>query len=501
MKSILASVTRYMEQQDADFLQEMEQLLDQHDYALPEVGDIRTGIIVSITPQGVIVDLGLKRDGIVQPADLDKLPAGERESMKVNDEIAVYILSTDQPDSLYVSRHMALLNQDWIRAEQMLESQEIFESEVVGYNRGGALVDFGGLRGFIPSSHLSMLSANLNDRQRQQRLSKLRGEIIPLRVIEVDRRQRRLVLSQRDAEKVWLEARRKELMSKIDVGSVLPGRVSGWRDFGAFVDLGGVDGLIHVSELAWYRVNHPREVVKIGEELEVYVLKIDREKGRISLSRKKLLPNPWSLVEENYPVGNLVEGKIIRIVDYGAFVELEPGVEGLLHTSQISRATVNNPREVVSEGETHLLRVISVDAKRERIGLSLKAVTAREQIDWMTQRELAAAAAAAAAAEKQAEEAPAGAGEAPEAVEVMDTAAPEVVELPETVEAISSPEPEVVEEPETVEEVADAATVVADDTAEEPAGSESPADTGTGAEEEADTPAEDAVASPELDES
>src|SRR5690606_7934171 len=231
-----------MEREDTDFLQEMEQLLDQHDYALPEVGDIRTGIIVSLTPQGVIVDLGVKRDGIIQPADLDKLPPQEREAMQVNDEIDVYIVSTDQPDSLIVSRHMALLNQDWQRAGELLESGEIFEGEIVGYNRGGALVAFGGLRGFIPASHLSMLNPNMGDRQRQQRLSKMRGEMVPLKVIEVDRRRRRLVLSQRDAEKVWQEARRRELMEKLQPGDQLTGRVSGWRDFGAFVDLGGVDG-------------------------------------------------------------------------------------------------------------------------------------------------------------------------------------------------------------------------------------------------------------------
>lgn len=380
-----------MEENENDFMQDMEQLLDEHDYALPEVGDIRTGIVVSITPQGVIVDLGLKRDGIIQPVDLEKLTKEERDAIQTNDEIAVYILSTDAPDSLIVSRHMALLNQDWLRAEEYLESGEIFEGEIVGYNRGGVLVAFGGLRGFIPASHLTMLSPNLNEKQRQQRLSKLRDEVVPLKVIEVDRRRRRLVLSQRDAEKEWREARRQELMERISPGDVIAGRVSGWRDFGAFVDLGGVDGLVHVSELAWYRVNHPREVVQIGDEVQVYVLRVDSDKQRISLSRKKLLPNPWSLVEERYAVGQLVEGKIIRIVDYGAFIELEPGVEGLLHVSQISRTNVTDPREVVNEGETHLLRVISVDSERERIGLSLKAVRAQEQIEWMTQRELEAA--------------------------------------------------------------------------------------------------------------
>ncbi len=450
-----------MEENDNDFMQDMEQLLDEHDYALPEVGDIRTGIVVSITPQGVIVDLGLKRDGIIQPVDLEKLTKEEREAIQPNDEILVYILSTDVPDSLIVSRHMALLNQDWIRAEQLLESGEIFEGEIVGYNRGGVLVAFGGLRGFIPASHLSMLSPNLNDKQRQQRLSKLRDEIVPVKVIEVDRQRRRLVLSQRDAEKEWRDARRQVLMEKINPGDVITGRVTGWRDFGAFVDLGGVDGLVHVSELAWYRVNHPREAVQIGDEVQVYVLRVDREKERISLSRKKLLPNPWSLVEERYVVGQLVEGKIIRIVDYGAFIELEPGVEGLLHVSQISRTSVTDPHEVVAEGETHLLRIISVDPDRERIGLSLKAVRAQEQIEWMTQREL----------EVAEESAP----EATDLAPIEETAEEELVEsevaaeldtvIEEVEEAVE--EAEVVEVAEVVEEVGTAEAETMSETVED----------------------------------
>jgi ribosomal protein S1 len=161
------------------------------------------------------------------------------------------------------------------------------------------------------------------------------------------------------------------------------------RDFGVFVDLGGADGLVHISELAWHRVDHPREVIKVGDEIEVYVLKLDREDQRISLSRKRLLPNPWSTVEERYAIHQLVEGTITRIVDYGAFAEIEPGIEGLLHISQLSRSTVQNANEVVNEGEVHLLRIVSIDPKRQRMGLSLRAVTANEQIEWMAQREVA----------------------------------------------------------------------------------------------------------------
>ena len=371
---------------DVDFAQEMEALLEQHDYELPRVGDIRKAIIVSISPRGIIVDLGLKRDGIIQPSDLDKLDPEEREGLQVDDEIPVYITSTDEQDSLAVSLHMARLNEDWIRAQEMMDDGEIFEVTITGHNRGGALAPFGRLRGFIPASHLTFLNPGMSNEERQERMGEAHGEKVPVKVIEVDRRRRRLVLSHREAERVWQAERRRELLEQLNEGDVVTGNVTGWRDFGAFVDLGGADGLIHISELAWHRVGHPRDVVSMGEEVDVYILKVDRKRERISLSRKRLLPNPWTLVDDKYKVGQLVEGKIIRIVDYGAFVEVEPGVEGLLHTSQIAAANVNDPRAILAEDETHLLRIISIEADRQRMGLSLKAVTPTEQIEWMSQR-------------------------------------------------------------------------------------------------------------------
>jgi len=374
---------------EVDFSEDLAQLLDEHDYYRPTVGDIRTGTIVAMSDQGVIVDLGLKRDGLVQPSDLDELDPEERESFKLSDEIPVYIEDTSQPDRLLVSIQKARLNQDWIRAQELMESGEIVESPIIGYNRGGVIVPFGNLRGFVPASHLVELRRGMDDRQRQQTMSRMRDEVLPLKVIEVNRQRKRLVLSQRDAQHEWQEARKQELIEKLNSGETVTGRVSGLRNFGAFVDLGGADGLIHISELAWHRVNHPREVLKVGDEIDVYILNLDKEEQRIALSRKRLLPNPWSLADENYSVGNLVEGKVTRIVSYGAFVEIEPGIEGLLHISQLSRETVEDPHELIEEGETHLLRVVSLDTNRQRIGLSLKNVTAAEQIEWMTQRELA----------------------------------------------------------------------------------------------------------------
>lgn len=379
---------------EVDFTEDLAQLLDEHDYYRPIVGDIRTGTIVAISEQGIIVDLGLKRDGLVQPSDLDELDPEERDSFKLYDEVPIYIEETNKPDRLLVSIQKARLNQDWIRAHELMESGEIVEAPVIGYNRGGVIVPFGNLRGFVPASHLVELRRGMDDRQRQQAMSKMRDEVLPLKVIEVNRQRKRLVLSQREAQQEWQEARKRELIEKLNSGDIVKGQVSGLRNFGAFVDLGGADGLIHISELAWHRVNHPREVVKVGDEIEVYILSLDKDEQRIALSRKRLLPNPWSLADEKYSVGHLVEGRVTRIVSYGAFVEIEPGIEGLLHISQLSRENVEDPHELIAEGETHLLRVVSLDTNRQRIGLSLKNVTAAEQIAWMAQKEAEATEAA-----------------------------------------------------------------------------------------------------------
>ena len=423
----------------------LEDLLDQHSYDMPQVGDIRTGVIVATTPQGLIIDLGLKRDGIVPQSDLAQLEPEEREALKVNDEVPVYVVQTEDPEALVVSIRLARLNQDWIEAEALLASGQIFEGEVIGYNKGGVIVPYGRIRGFVPISHLSDVTPGMGERRRQQRLARLRGEMIGVKIIEVDRQRHRLVMSQREAQKEWEEKKRGELMETLKPGDIRSGRVSGMRDFGAFVDLGGADGLVHISELSWHRIDHPREVVKLGDEVEVYVLGVDQESGRISLSRKKLLPNPWDTVAQRYAQNQLIEGKVTRILDYGAFAEIEPGVEGLLHVSQLSRNPVEDPRSVVKEGEVHLLRIVSIDQKRQRIGLSLKAVTPTEQIEWMAQKELAEA------LRREEEEAAAAASvpahvEEPPAAAKTETEAPAMT--PAAVEAVApEAEPAEVEAP------------------------------------------------------
>ena len=450
----------------------LQDLLDQHSYDMPQPGDIRTGVIVAVTPQGLIIDLGLKRDGIVPQSDLAQLEPEEREALKVNDEVPVYVVQTEDPEALVVSIRLARLNQDWIEAEALLASGQIFEGEVIGYNKGGVIVPYGRIRGFVPISHLSDVTPGMGERRRQQRLARLRGEQIGVKIIEVDRQRHRLVMSQREAQKEWEEKKRGELMETLQPGDVRTGRVSGMRDFGAFVDLGGADGLVHISELSWHRIDHPREVVKLGDEVEVYVLGVDQESGRISLSRKKLLPNPWDTVAQRYNQNQLIEGKVTRILDYGAFAEIEPGVEGLLHVSQLSRNPVEDPRSVVKEGEVHLLRIVSIDQKRQRIGLSLKAVTPTEQIEWMAQKELAdalrreeeeAAAAARGPAHRQEQPAP----EPDEALAMTESAVEQAVEAAPVEEAPAIEEADVNLTEAVVEGVADQMPAVEESTAQE----------------------------------
>ena len=453
-----------MDEEFASFEQELEQFLN---FESPEMGDIRKGTIVSISSQGMIVALAnLKRDGIVPSSDLNKLDDEDRASMKVEDEISVRVVSTSDPDSLIVSVFQALVVEDWDRAESLKASGDMIEVSVSGYNKGGLIAPFGRLRGFIPLSQVSGFSRNLNDRERQRRMAKMRTESIPVKVIEVDRERRRLVFSQREGQRERDVALREEFLNKVTPGAVMKGRVRSIRDFGVFVDLGEADGLIHVSELAWHRVKHPRDVVKVGDELEVQVLRVDIEQQRISLSRKPLLENPWDVIDEKYGENQLVDGVVVRIADYGAFVELEPGVEGLLHITQLSRSNVEDVREIVQEGERHLLRVLTVDNERQRIRLSLKAVSANEQIEWMTSQSEAAAKAAEeeAAADDSAETV--DAADATDAVEeaaseaeaeTEDVVAEAVVEENEVDEALAEAEDAPAEVAEAVAEVEEAA--------------------------------------------
>ena len=355
----------------------MAELMDEeYSYHRPRRGDIRRGTIVRKDPDSIIVDIGGKRDGIVPSRDLDRLGPEAVAEIQVGDEMPVYIMHPETRDGdTIVSLNLARQAMDWDRAQKLMESEEVFEGEVSGYNKGGLLVPFGRLQGFLPASQIANLNGRVEGGSHLERLAQMVGRSLPLKVIEVSRHRRRLILSERAAQREWRARQREKLFKEIEEGEVRRGVVSNLCDFGAFVDLGGADGLIHISELAWNRVRHPREVLDVGREVEVLVLKADRERQRIALSLKRLQADPWRSVEEKYQVGQVVWGTITNIVKFGAFAEIEPGIEGLIHLSELVEGGIQEPTEVVYEGEELPLQVVSVDGARQRIGLSLRRVS------------------------------------------------------------------------------------------------------------------------------
>lgn len=353
------------------------------DYQQPKRGEIRTGVILSITDQEIIVDIGAKRDGIVPANDIQRMDPEVLSQLQAGDEVDVCVLRPEDMDgNLLVSLYQARQEGDWKLAKELADSGEAWEGQVIGYNKGGLVVPLGGIRGFLPASQLAEFRPNMTQEERLTRLSEMVGTTLLVKVIEFNRRKHRLILSATVAQREWRQRQRERLLDELREGMTKSGVVSSLCPFGAFVDLGGADGLIHLSELSWRRVRHPKEVLHVGDEVEVLVLKLDRENNRIGLSLKRLQPEPWAVIEDNYELGQLVEGTVTNVVDFGAFAEIESGVEGLVHISELTDKTVTHPREVVRKGDRMLLRIIRIDARRKRLGLSLKRVLDTERSEW-----------------------------------------------------------------------------------------------------------------------
>jgi small subunit ribosomal protein S1 len=350
-----------------------------------ERGDTVSGTVLSVSHKGLIVGVGSMRDGYVERSDLEKMGA-EPTDFEIGQEVDVTIIRMEDEDgNLVLSISQARQSEDWKKAEELLASQETWPGFVADANRGGLIILFGNVRGFVPASHVSDLPRGLSEDERRSYLSRLVGQPINLKVIEVNRKRRRLVFSQREAQRNTRDARKESLLGELKEGEIRSGIVSGLRDFGAFVDLGGADGLIHISELAWHRVKHPKEVLNVGDTVSVYVLRLDDEGKRIGLSLKRLQPNPWSMVEEMYHIGQLVDGTVSRLADFGAFISMEPGIEALLHVSQIAQTPPNHPSQIIYEGARLLMRVISIEPDKQRLGLSLKDTTEEERFRWQEQ--------------------------------------------------------------------------------------------------------------------
>lgn len=261
----------------------------------------------------------------------------------------------------------------WRAAQQAMERGDVLELPVLDYNRGGVVVGWNGLHGFVPASHLLSLPSALSEEERYAELQRMVGTNLRLKVIEVYPEQQRIVLSERAT--CYDEGSRQELLNRLSPGDVRLGRVTKLRPFGAFVDLGGVEGLLHVSELSWERLDSPDQVLEVGQPVEVYVLDVNRERGRVRLSAKRLRPNPWLSVEERYQIGQIVEGVVTHVADFGAFVRVEDGLEALLHASEMAEEGFVRPRDLLREGDRVNARIVALDGQRRRMGLSLKGLS------------------------------------------------------------------------------------------------------------------------------
>ena len=355
-------MTEQERQEQRDLLAEM--IAGEYDYAQPRRGEIREAVILSIGDNDIVVDLGLKRDGIIGPRDLQQVDREYLRSLQVGDRIPVAVVRPwGDVEGITVSLSRGLQQNDWLRAETMLESGELIEAEVLDYNRGGVVVSFGRLNGFVPNSHLGALPSGTREGRDQDPKADLVGRTLTLAVIEVHQPRRRLVLSKRAADR----RRRHELIADIHEGQVRRGVVRNLVDFGAFVDLGGIDGLIHISELDWQHVERAGDVLRVGEEVEVAVLSVDRERERIGLSRKRLLPDPWNTVTADLSEGQVVDGAVTSVVSFGAFVAVGEGVEGLVHTSEMGET---DPA-TLQPGDRVMVEVLQIDHAQRQIALRL----------------------------------------------------------------------------------------------------------------------------------
>jgi small subunit ribosomal protein S1 len=372
----------------------MDAFLEEEAYGMdtPRRGETRTGTIARISGNDILVDIGAKSEGVIPASEVEQMTDEQRAELVVGREMPVYIVRTGDRDfGIVLSAARAMEESDWTRAETLQQEQSVYEGTVAGYNKGGLIVKVGNLRGFIPASQISPSRRRRADGETpDKRWGRMVGEPILAKVIEVDRRRNRLILSERAAAREARKALKERLITELQPGEIRTGRVISLADFGAFVDIGGADGLVHLSEMSWKRLGHPSEMLEVGQEVQVKVLSVDTERKRISLSMRELEPDPWDELARNLSEGQLVEGVITKLTKFGAFASLtvEDGyqVEGLIHISELSDRRIEHPSEVVQEGQKVTLRVLRVERARKRIGLSLKRVASAEytDLDWQT---------------------------------------------------------------------------------------------------------------------
>lgn len=343
-----------------------------HDYRNLQYGDTVDGVIMRIDRDEILVDIGSKAEGVVPAREMQSLTSEDRAGLHPGDELLVFVVQAeDREGRALLSVDKARQEKSWRRLQQSHDAAEVIEAKVINYNKGGLLVNLDGVRGFVPASQVSGISRG-PETQKQSDMARMVGTSMNLKVIEINRARNRLILSERQAVQDVREGRKGELLSSLKEGDVRTGLVTSVCDFGAFVDIGGADGLVHLSEISWSRVKHPSEVLKPGDQVNVFVLSIDNDRKRIALSIKRTQSEPWTTIGERYQLGQIVEGTITQLASFGAFARIEDGIEGLIHVSEMGDGRVQHPRDFVKEGDAVQVRIIRIDPARRRMGLSMR---------------------------------------------------------------------------------------------------------------------------------
>ena len=432
--------------EDSESFQGMDELLESVDAIKPiRRGDVVEGVVMRADSDGIFVNIGHKSEGVVPPGEMRTL---DLDTLSVGDSIITLVVRSETgEDAAILSVDRAVGEQGWRYLEKIMEADSTIDGEIMGFNRGGAIVEVEGVQGFVPMSQLVSVSrAHFRDRQprpappaqeaprapvvqpesaaaavtekpaegesapagtteakpEQPAQTESTGEAAPqqpapeppapeedpraadigrvltLKVLEVNRSRNRAIFSERQALQEIRDRQKARLIEELTLGEIRRGKVTGISSFGAFVDLGGADGLIHISELSWDSVEKPEDVVQLGQELDVYVLRVDAEDKKIALSLRRLQPEPWETIHERYRVGDIVDATVTKLTNFGAFARLEGSVEGLIHISELSTGMIGHPREAVREGEELRLKILRIEPDRRRLGLSLKEAQAEE---------------------------------------------------------------------------------------------------------------------------
>ena len=359
----------------------MEELLAEQDGDIKSFkhGDVVDGIVVRIDKDEILVDIGAKSEGVVSNRELFGRHGESQPALAIGDTVLVYVLQPESPEGhVVLSLRRAGLERKWRAMQEQLEGGVIIEAPVIDHNKGGLIVDCG-IRGFVPISQIVDFPRRpQNDQPRDaaqeiaEKLMPFVGRKLRLKILEVNRKANRLILSEKVALYEERREKRDELFSSLQVGQKVTGTVRSIAPFGVFIDLGGIDGLVHKSELSWNKVNNPEGGYEVGEEVEAEVIDINHERGRISLSIRRLQPDPWHSTVADFNVGDVIDGTVTKLVNFGAFVRVRDGLEGLIHISELSHQRVAHPGDVVHEGQALKLKIISLDSERHRLGLSLK---------------------------------------------------------------------------------------------------------------------------------